>query len=65
MVAGKEAWSVCFPSMLSLYLECVLCLQMPEPYNVHRADVVGAVSALAGLLELKGMSVSSVNSMIL
>lgn len=42
-----------------------VCPQVPKPYSMHRADVVGAVSALAGLLELKGMSVSSVNSMIL
>lgn len=65
MVVGKEAWDVCFPSMLSLPLECVLCPQMLKPCSVHRADMDGAVSALAGLLELKGMSVSSVNSMVL
>ena len=36
-----------------------------EPCSGHRADVVGAVSVLAGLLALKGVRLASINSMIL
>lgn len=54
------AFPQCFRCVLS-----VLRPQMLKPYSGHRADVVGAVSALAGLLALEGMRVASVNSMIL
>lgn len=50
---------------LNAFTASQVCPQMLKPHNMHRADVVGAVSPLAGLLEPKGMSVSSVNSMIL
>lgn len=65
IVVGREAWDVCFPLVLSLLLECVLCPRVLKHYSGHRADVVGAVSALVGLLALEGMRVASVNSMIL
>lgn len=65
IVVVRETWDLCFPSVLSLHLERVLCPQVLKSYSGDGADVIGAVSALAGLTALKGMCVASVNSMIL